>query len=99
MGLDLVCYCMNHQQSSFIYMHFYIMRIIIILHPLCALYLLFYFLSFELCMEAIIQLIHAFVLKPESIEWNCCAPWKYWTAVAINLAFHCLNLHWFRLIV
>ena len=46
-----------------------------------------------------IQLLHAYVLKPDSIEWNCCAPWKYWSAVGINLAFHCLNMHWFRLIV
>merc|ERR1712190_350711 len=45
-----------------------------------------------------VQLLHAYVLKPASIEWNCCAPWKYWCIVGLNLAMHCLNLHWFRLI-
>lgn len=46
-----------------------------------------------------IQLLHAYILKPNTIEWNCVPPYKYWAAVIINILFHCLNLHWFRLIV
>eukprot|EP01084_Bolivina_argentea_P232200 391401_1 len=46
-----------------------------------------------------IQLCHAFIVKPPSIEWDCVPPYKYWAAIIINIAFHCLNLHWFRLIV
>lgn len=46
-----------------------------------------------------IQLLHAYILKPKSIEWNCVPPYKYWTAVIINILFHLLNLYWFKLVV
>eukprot|EP00483_Globobulimina_turgida_P004981 UN04991 len=44
-----------------------------------------------------IQLLDAYVLKSSRMEWDCVPPYKYWTAVGINLSFHCLNLHWFLL--
>ena len=46
-----------------------------------------------------LQLLDAYIMKPTYIEWNCVPPYKYWTAVMINISFHLLNLHWFRLIV
>jgi len=61
----------------------------------------FLFFVVRICYGSYItvQLLHAYILKPDSIEWDCVPPYKYWTAVLINIAFHCLNLYWFNLIV
>jgi len=61
----------------------------------------FVFFAVRICFGSwmSIQMYHAWIIRPAHIEWNCVPPHKYGTAVAINLLFHCLNIHWLRLIV